>query len=112
MLGCGLNEASCCLFDRISEVVKHKPTPAIHMGKHLGWDHKLGGAESLGISKAGLTVLPRCIESQMWHQSARFRKGKMASVHPDARNLSSSLYATGAFQAATPILELSGSKSE
>ena len=48
VLGLGLNEASCCLFERISEVVKHKPRPAIYMEKQLGWAHKLGRAESLG----------------------------------------------------------------
>ena len=40
------------------------------MEKQLWWASKLGGAESLGISKAGLTVLARLIESQIWHQSA------------------------------------------
>ena len=47
----GLIEAGCCLFDRIKEFVKHEPRPAIHTEKQLGWAHKLGGAESLGISK-------------------------------------------------------------
>ena len=42
----------------------------------------------------------------------RFRKGTMASAHLDARYFSSSLYAIGAFQAATPVLELRGSESE
>ena len=36
----------------------------------------------------------------------------MASVHLDARHFSFSLYTTGAFQAATPVLELRGSESE
>ena len=38
-------------------IVKNQPRPAIYMEKQLGWDHKLGGAESLRISKAGPTVL-------------------------------------------------------
>ena len=41
--GLGLTEASCCLF--------------VHTEKQLGWACKLGGAESLEISKACLTVL-------------------------------------------------------
>ena len=48
----------------------------------------------------GQTVLAR------WHQpvgsvGAEFRKGPMASAHPNARHFSVSLYITGAFQAAT-----------
>ena len=33
--------------------MKLEPRPVIHMEKQLGWAHKLDGAESLGISKAG-----------------------------------------------------------
>ena len=40
------------------------------------------------------------------------RKGTMASAHLDAKDPSFSLYTTGVFQAATPVLELRGSKSE
>ena len=77
----------------------------------------MGGAESLGISKAGQTVLARLMESQIWHQLAGsmgggFRKEIMASAHLDARHFSFSLYVTGAFQAAILVLELRGSKSE
>ena len=77
----------------------------------------MGEAESLGISKVQQTVLARLMESQIWHQLAvsvggRFRKGTMASAHLDARHFSSSLYATGAFQATTSVLELRGSNSE
>ena len=73
-------------------------------------------AES-GDSKAGQTVLARLMESQIWHQLAssvgdRFTKGSMASAHLDDRHFSSFLYATGAFQAATPVLELRGSESQ
>ena len=42
------------------------------MEKKLGWAHKLGGAESLGISRVGQTVLARLMESQIWHQLASF----------------------------------------
>ena len=41
-----------------------------------------------------------------------FRKGTMASACLDARHFSFSLYTTGAFQAATLLLELRGSESE
>ena len=48
--------------------MKHEPRPAIRMEKQLGWACKSGGAESLGISKAGQTLLARLMESQIWHQ--------------------------------------------
>ena len=77
----------------------------------------LVGAESLGISKVGQMVLARLMESQIWHLltgsvGVGFRKGTMASAHFDAKPFSFSLYATGVVQAATPGLELRGSKSE
>ena len=76
-------------------------------------------------------MLARLMESQIWHLHASsmavlgggFRKGTMASAclsarekavpssYLDARHFSSSLYATGAFQVATLMLELRGSKS-
>ena len=97
--------------------MKHEPSPAIHMAKQLGWAHDLGEMESLGISKTGQTVLSRLTESQIWHQLAgsvggKFRKETMDSVCIDARYFSFSLYTTGAFQAATPVLELRESESE
>ena len=87
------------------------------MEKQLGWASKLNGVGSLGISKADQTVLAKLMESQIWHQLAGsvrggFRKGTTASAHLDARYFSSSLYASGAFQAATLVLELRGSESE
>ena len=48
--------------------MKPEPRPTIHMEKRLGWAHRLGGAESLGIFKADRTVLAKFIESQVWHQ--------------------------------------------
>ena len=42
----------------------------------------------------------------------QFRKEMMASAYLDTRNFSSSLYAAGAFQAASLVLELKGSESE
>ena len=97
--------------------MKDEPRPAIHMEKQLGWAHKLGGTESLVIFKMGQTVLARLVKSQIWHQLAStvgggYRKGTMASARLDARHFSFSLYATGAFQAATLVLKLRGSESE
>ena len=56
------------------------------------------------------------MESQIWHHFSGsvgkgFRKGTVASALLDARYFSSSLYATGAFQAATLVLGLRGSES-
>ena len=86
------------------------------MEKQLVWANKLGGVEPLWTSKVDHTVLARLMESQIWHQSTGsvgegLRKGAMASACLDAGHFSSSLCATGAFQAATPVLELRGSKS-
>ena len=85
------------------------------MKKQLGWALKLGGAESLGISKAGVCVSQVDGVSDV-HQLASsveggFRQGTMASACPDARHFSFSLYNNGAFQAATLVLELRGSQS-
>ena len=80
----------------------------------------------------GQTVPARLIEYHMWHPPADsvaqcgedsekgqwplpvFVSGRnlFPSFCLDARNFSSSLYATGAFQATTPVLELRVSKSE
>ena len=48
--------------------MKHDPKTAIHMEKLLGLACKLGGTESLGISKAGQIVLANLMESQIWHE--------------------------------------------
>ena len=117
LLGVRLIAASCCLFERIEEVVKQEPRPAIHRENQLRWGHMLGGSESLGISKVSQTVLASLMESHKWLQLAgsvvgEFRKGTMSSVCLDATYLSSSWYATGAFQAVTLVLELRGSESE
>ena len=87
------------------------------MEKQLGWAHKLGEIEPLGISKVGHTVLAGLMESQIWHQptdsvGGRLSKRTMAFAHLDARHFSFSLYTTGAFPAATPMLEFRGSESE
>ena len=42
------------------------------MERQLGWAHKLGGAESLGISKEYQIVLARLMESQIEYQPAHF----------------------------------------
>ena len=48
-LGLGLTEVSWYLF--------------VHMEKQLGWAGNLGGAESLGISRASQRVLAELMES-------------------------------------------------
>ena len=97
--------------------MKHEPSPVSHMEKQLGLACQLGGAESLGISKAGEIELARLMKSQIWHQLASsvgggFRKVTMAPAHCDAIQFSFSLYTTSAFQAANLVLELRGSESE
>ena len=59
----------------------------------------------------------RLMESQIWHQLigsvwGGLSKGTIASARLDVRHFSFSLYTTGAFQAATLVLELRGSESE
>ena len=76
--------------------------------------------EPQGIYRAGQQVLAMLMEYEIWHQPASsvvlptFLSGRKLSPssHIDARHFSCSLYATGAFQAATPVLELKGSESE
>ena len=80
----------------------------------------MGGLESLGISNAGQTVLARlgvldmapayqlCGSVALWE---KVQKRAMASARLDVRHFSFSLYATGAFQASTPLLKLRGSES-
>ena len=86
------------------------------------WKGSLGGSinlvgQSLWGSPRWIKLCCRLIESQIWHQTASsvgkgFSKETMASAHPDARHSSFSLYASGAFQALTLVLELRGSESE
>ena len=112
--------------------MKHEPKLAIHMEKSLRWTHKVGGMVSQEISKVGQTVLIRLMESQIWHWPAipvawweegsekgqwplpTFLTGRKLSpsYHLDARHFSSSLYVTGAFQAAVLVLELRRSEPE
>ena len=87
------------------------------MEKQLGWAGKLGGRESLGISKIVQSVSARLMDFQIWYQLASsvgggFRKGTMASASLNTRDFSFSLYTTGAFQAATLVLELRQGESE
>ena len=81
-----LAKVSCCLFERIYEVVKLEPRPF----SMLRWACKLGNMESLGIARAGQTVLARLMDSQIWHQLpgsvwGGFIKKIMASACPDTR---------------------------
>ena len=50
--------------------MQHELRLAILMEKQLGWARKLGGAESLGISKVTQTMLAMLMESQIWQQLA------------------------------------------
>ena len=90
--------------------MKHKPRPAIHMEKQLGWAYKVGGTNSVGqVDRVSeMALLCRLCGSV----GAGFRKETMASAGPNARHFSSSVYATGAPHTATPALELRGSESE
>ena len=98
---------------------------AVWVGLQVRWD---------GISdhQSGAKGLARLLEFQIWNPHAgsvalceeESQKGQWplptflsekklsSSSHLDARQFSSSLYATGAFQASTSVLELRGSKSE
>ena len=83
------------------------------MEKQLGWACKLGGAESLYMSKVGQTVLATLMESQIWHQLARSmalwgegpEKGQwpLLALMPDSSALP--LHTTGVPQAASPAPE-------
>ena len=79
------------------------------MGLYVGWGGVTG--ESLRWCQ---TVLARLMEFQIFagFVGGGFRIGTMASAHLDARQFSFSLYTTGAFLAATPVLELRERHSE
>ena len=88
--------------------------------------------ELQGIPRVGQTVLASLMESQLWHLPAGcvallgegskkgqwplspFLSGRKLSPSSclDARHFSYFLYTTGAFQAATLVLELRESESE
>ena len=104
--------------------MQHDLRLAIHIGKHLGVGVvcKFGGTESLGISRAGQTVLAMLMELQIWHLPASclalwgegsekgkwplptFLSGRKISPgsHLDARLFTFSLCATGAFSGCHP----------
>ena len=117
VLGLAVTEASCCLFNRIYEVVKQEPRPAIHMEKKLGWAGKLGAVESPAVSKAGSNSVSHVdgvsgMAQLVSSVGGRFSKGIMAFAHLDARHFSFSLYTTGALQADTLVLEHRESESQ
>ena len=76
--------------------------------------------EPQGISRVEQTLLARLMESQIQYPPngsvavAAFLSARKLSPRSylDARHFSSSLCATGAFQAATLVLELRGSECE
>ena len=94
------------------------------MGLEVGWDvvsgDLQGGANSVNQVDRVSDMAPSCLFcGSVW---GGFRKGMMASAllfiwekaipQLDAGHFSSSLYTTGAFQAASLVLELRGSESE
>ena len=71
-------------------------------GEHTGRSNSVSQID--GVSD----MAPAC-----WLYGGKdFRNGTMASAFLDARHFSSSLCTTGAFQAATLVLELRGSESD
>ena len=77
------------------------------------------GEEPLGILGCTLEYISvtSMMDCQIWYQltgfiGGGFKKHTMVSDHIDARHFSVSLYATVAFQAATPVLELIENESE
>ena len=107
--------------------MKHEPRPAIHMEKPL-----LTGVSWMGLSlrgspgRVGQTVVASLMEYKIRHPPASagalwedgsekeqwplppflFGRRLSSSSGLDASHFSSSLYATGSFQDATPVLEL------
>ena len=68
----------------------------------VGWDgvsgDLQGGSNSVSQVDGVSDMAPACCLC-----GGGFAKGTTASAHLDARHFSSSLYTTGAFQAATPV---------
>ena len=93
------------------------PRPVIHVEKQLGWALKLSGAESREIpGRSNSLGQVEGLDCQMWHQLPGSawegsKKGQW-SAHLRAAHFILSLYTTGAFQAATPVVELRGSESQ
>ena len=81
------------------------------MGQEVGWGGVFGdlqgGSESVSQVDGASDMVPTC---QLC--GGGFRKWTVASAHLDVRHFSFSLYITGAFQAATPVLKLRGTESE
>ena len=99
--------------------MKHDPRPAIHIEKQIGWAHKFGRGNSRSFHGWSNSVSQVDGVSDMTSacqfcgsEGKGFRKETITSSCLDARYFSSSLYSTGAFQAATLALELRGSESE
>ena len=90
------------------------------MEKLLLNSYEFAGTEPQGIFKEGQRVLASLMESQIWHRPdgsvalPTLLSGRKLSPSCclDASHFSSSLYATGAFQADTLVLELRGSASD
>ena len=96
--------------------MKQEPRSVICIEKQLGWACKLHGAESWDLQGRSNRVSQADGVSDM-HQLAtsvwgELRQWIMPSARLDARHFSFLLNTTGAFQAATLVLELRGSESE
>ena len=116
-----------CLFGRIWEVAKQEPRPAIHMEKQLEWalyrwegvtGDLQGSANSVRQVDGVSDMAPACWPcSCVGGRAQKKGSGLCLPLCPpssclDARYFIFSLPATGAVQAATPVLELRGSETE
>ena len=73
--------------------MQYEPRPTLHLEKQLGWAHKLGGMESLEISKVGPTVLARLMVFQirypfagslaLWGEGLEKRQWFLLALMPD-----------------------------
>ena len=113
--GSGAHWGQLLLFDRLSEVVKLPFTRKSSLGRPVCWvGQSFWGSPtwSNGVSlvKGVSNRAPAC----SLHGSAGGgpRKGPVSCAHPSASHFSLAQDATGGLQAATPVLELRGSKSE
>ena len=79
--------------------------------RQVGWGGVSGdlqsGSNSVSLVDGVSDMVPAALSV-----GEGFRKRTMASTHLDARNFTLFLYTTGAFQAATSVLEFRGSESE
>ena len=66
---CGMQrpDATCLRdFRKVQSMRQERPFVWISHWKQLRWAGKLGGARSQGVTRVGMTVLARLMESQIW----------------------------------------------